>query len=205
MKQGAAEKTIYNNLRKWWRGGQTVNALLPHWRVPEKHGTKEQLTGRRRGRKPSEGAAAYVLTENDKNTFTLGIKDYYETRACRSLHKAFTKMLRKYYVRHVEIENGDSKTVIYPHGLRPSFRQFKHYYYTHRNPAAALRNRYGSNEYNRRYRPLTGNAHALAFGPGSLFQIDSTIADIYLVSTIDSTIIVGRPRSVVVSVIGTTK
>jgi hypothetical protein len=33
----------------------------------------------------------------------------------------------------------------------------------------------------------------MAFGPGSIFQVDATIADIYLVSSLDRTRIIGRP------------
>ena len=33
----------------------------------------------------------------------------------------------------------------------------------------------------------------MAFGPGSVYQIDATLADIYLVSSLDRTRIIGRP------------
>ncbi|MBW4419912.1 MAG: transposase family protein [Myxacorys californica WJT36-NPBG1] len=33
----------------------------------------------------------------------------------------------------------------------------------------------------------------MAFGPGSIYQIDATIGDIYLVSSLDRTRIIGRP------------
>src|SRR5690606_34544891 len=47
--------------------------------------------------------------------------------------------------------------------------------------------------FNRDFRPLLGSETRKANGPGQIFEVDATIADVYLVSPIDSNIIVGRP------------
>lgn len=44
-----------------------------------------------------------------------------------------------------------------------------------------------------RSRELLGDATSIAFGPGSVYQIDATIADIYLVNPLNRNKIVGRP------------
>lgn len=56
-----------------------------------------------------------------------------------------------------------------------------------------LQAREGKWRYNTRYRPVLGNSTLEAFGPGSIFQVDATIADISLRGNLDSSLLIGRP------------
>ena len=47
--------------------------------------------------------------------------------------------------------------------------------------------------YNKAIRPLNSTVNTQVIGPGSRFEIDATIADLYLVSTSSRRNIVGRP------------
>ena len=42
-------------------------------------------------------------------------------------------------------------------------------------------------------RAVLGDSTHMAFGPGSVYQIDATIGDLYLVSKLDRSRIIGRP------------
>ena len=53
--------------------------------------------------------------------------------------------------------------------------------------------RVGQRRYNLKYRALGGDASAVAFGPGSVFQIDANNVDCYFVSSIDRKRIIERP------------
>jgi len=76
----------------------------------------------------------------------------------------------------------------------PTFRQFRYWYETYFYDAVqSIKNKFGERTFNLKNRQLLGDATSIAFGPGSVYQIDATIADIYLVSSLNRTKIVGRP------------
>ncbi|HWQ42136.1 MAG TPA: Mu transposase C-terminal domain-containing protein, partial [Desulfosporosinus sp.] len=52
---------------------------------------------------------------------------------------------------------------------------------------------YGEKEFELKHRPILGSSTIEAPGPGFRFQIDATIADIYIVSEIDRSQVIGRP------------
>src|SRR5699024_11881833 len=53
--------------------------------------------------------------------------------------------------------------------------------------------RKSTKEYELNHRPILGNSKSETNGPGTRFQIDATIADIYLVSSLDVNKVIGRP------------
>jgi putative transposase len=52
---------------------------------------------------------------------------------------------------------------------------------------------HGKHSFETKFRALLGDTSELAFGPGSCYQIDATVGDIYLVSSLDRNLIIGRP------------
>jgi hypothetical protein len=48
---GRRKATIYSNLRRWWQGGQVINALLPHYNKCGNPGEEKKSTGNKLGRK----------------------------------------------------------------------------------------------------------------------------------------------------------
>lgn len=75
----------------------------------------------------------------------------------------------------------------------PTFEQFEYWYLKGCDLSQKLISREGQRAYNLRHRVKLGDSTQKAFGPGSIFQIDSTIADIYLVHSKNRNWIVGRP------------
>lgn len=55
------------------------------------------------------------------------------------------------------------------------------------------RKRMGAKRYDKDMRGLLGTSNAQVIGPGSRYQIDATISDVYLVSRLDPSLIIGRP------------
>ena len=55
------------------------------------------------------------------------------------------------------------------------------------------RKRLGARVYDKDFRGLIGTSNAEVMGPGDRYQIDATIADVYLVSRFDRNRIIGRP------------
>ena len=76
---------------------------------------------------------------------------------------------------------------------RPSFEQFVYWYYRERRLSKAIIAREGENEFLLNHRALDGSPQLYVFGPGSIYELDSTVADVYLVSALDRNRILGRP------------
>ncbi len=90
--------------------------------------------------------------------------------------------------------DGTPAPLLLPAEMRPSFDQFRYWYENHyRELRREQKARRGERDYNLTRRELLGDSTQMAFGPGSVYQIDATIGDIYLVSSLDRSRIIGRP------------
>ncbi|MCX4174647.1 MULTISPECIES: hypothetical protein [Paraburkholderia] len=72
-------------------------------------------------------------------------------------------------------------------------RQFQHYYLTRVPIAVRKRRAMGDRQYALTGRPKHGHALQHCPGPGAQYMIDATVADVYLVSVFDRTLVIGRP------------
>ena len=75
----------------------------------------------------------------------------------------------------------------------PSFWQFRYWYEKDNDIFKLKRRRHKPRVYDKDMRALLGSSTAEVIGPGSRYQIDATIADVYVVSRYDRSKIVGRP------------
>ena len=76
----------------------------------------------------------------------------------------------------------------------PSWSSFEHYFYRkgyHKQPQKII-SREGLSNYQRNYRPMYGTSAAWRTQVGA-YQMDATEADIYLVSRLDRSVVIGRP------------
>lgn len=200
--------TITDTLRRYWQGGGRQGLLAqynrcgapgkPKYVNPDKPGKKR---GRRRNSSGTDDLnPGIVVTAGVRKKFAVGIKKHYHTKHKNPLHEAYTRTLHsEFYARH-DLDK-DGKTVIPklpPDDELPTMRQFEHWYHTTRDLIKELEAREGQRAFNLRHRAVRGNATRLAHAPTWLYQIDATIADVYLVSRIDRRII-GRPVVYVVT------
>lgn len=77
----------------------------------------------------------------------------------------------------------------------PSWSAFRHYFYNrnyNKQPQKVIA-REGLSYYQRNCRPIFGNAAQWRPTPGS-FQMDATEGDVYLVSSLDRSVVIGRPN-----------
>lgn len=75
----------------------------------------------------------------------------------------------------------------------PSIWQFKYFYHREFTSVQKLKARHNKISYNKDIRQLSSTVNTQVLGPGSRYEIDATIADIYLLSDSDRQSIVGRP------------
>lgn len=195
---GSSKKTIYYRLRRYWQGGQNKNALLPLFEKCGGKGKQRQSGDRKLGR-PSKLAKATNSTlgvniDNEiKKKFERGIKLFYENSQGRTLKDAFQLTLEKLFHQGYEIKNNVLVPILPPAHELPTFNQFRYWYQKDRDITREKISREGKRRFHLKYRETLGNSTKMAFGPGSVYQIDATIGDIYLVSSLDRNRIIGRP------------
>lgn len=102
-------------------------------------------------------------------------------------------MLRDYFSKENRIENGIKMPIVNSIEEIPTFGQFRYWFEKDRNYKKEITTRYSAKTYELKHRPIIGQSTCEAMGPGSIFQIDATIADIYLLSRFNRNWIIGRP------------
>ena len=197
----SSKSAIYRYLRRYWQGGQSINALVPRYnrcgargntRTSNAHGGAkrgrpslvQELTGQRTG---------INVDENTRSKLVKIGKEFFENKGYT--HRlAYRKGLAKYFHDGYEfLHDGAKVPMLPPPEQLPTFGQYKYWYLKDRDPDAAKRRREGEKVYLLKHRAIRGDSTSMAFGPGSLYQIDSTIGNVCLVSSRNPSLIVGRP------------
>lgn len=207
-KHKVTKKSVYAYLRRYWVRGCIINGLLPSYEncgAPGKDRiVKSDETGKGDQVKPKRGRPNKIsqinpdhigvnVTKNDILIFRTAIKLYYAKIKKRALRAVYDKMIPTFYYIGIRVERGIEVKVTPPSYQVPTFEQFRYWHQKTTELANLLRKRLGRNEYNLTAREILGDSTQQASGPGSLFQIDATIADVYLVSLLDPYRIIGRP------------
>jgi hypothetical protein len=128
-----------------------------------------------------------------KMNFTGGIKKFYLNRQQVTLVDAFQRTLEEYYNLGYQYKNGKLIPILPTEDQLPTIGQFRYWYEKEFNITKVIISRKGERKFPLENRAVLGDSSQIAFGPGSRFQIDATIGDLYLVSWLDRTRIIGRP------------
>jgi hypothetical protein len=195
------EKTVYGYLRRYWQRGKTPNALIPDLINSAGKGKvkgcgKDKRGRPRKNRHISEIGEGVNVSEDDKKIFRLAVTKFYHNTKQNSLVDAYTLMLREYYKEDIRYaENSVKKSILIPANKRPTLEQFRYWYkIEHQDDVEkTIKSRKGAKRFALEHRAITGTSKMETIGPGSRYQIDATIADVYLVSKYNRTWIIGRP------------
>jgi hypothetical protein len=202
VEAGVDLKTVRALLRLWWQGGQTPSALLPDYRKSGGRGIPRTSTvkpdGPKRGRKrdPVEGKEDITgpnIDERARRLLVLGGKKFIEGEKL-SRPDAYTTTLEHYFaVGHELMPDGRLGGIIPPEDERPTQRQFEYHYDQNRDPERAITKREGRKRFLLQHRPLIGDTSPLALWPGALYEVDSTWADLGILSSLRRNRVIGRP------------
>jgi phage shock protein PspC (stress-responsive transcriptional regulator) len=198
---GCSRVTLYKDLRRWFQGGQTPDALLGHY---QNSGRTEV---RRTKKVPHEAPlvledgdelessvpkyAIYQLTEEDLRAFRKHIEKSggYLKDARVTMTSAFQRLLEQHY----STLDGNGDKYIRMVGNRPTYRQFTHFIRKHYSLEARLRGRKGDKDFELENAAKLGTIGADCRGVGHYYEIDATIVDVQLVSTTNVNDIIGKP------------
>lgn len=184
VEQGSTKQTLYRLLRRYWQRGQTPNALIPDYINSGGKGKKRIATDNKLGRpRTYMPGVGVVVDEHVEKLFRIAIDRYLLTDKKHSLPYAYRQLQSLYKNYHPD--NLESEI--------PTVWQMRHFFRREYGQVEKLQKRSNKIEYNKDIRPLSGTANTQVLGPGSRFEVDATIADIYLVSDSDRKNIVGRP------------
>lgn len=193
-------KTIYRLLFRYWRYGMSPNALLPAYSKSGAPGESRKPKGVKRGR-PRKivvlghdiSAAGINIDDDICKKLLLGHKLFYQNKRKITLAKAYRKTLEKFFPDVVEETPTGHVGVITNYHDKPSIHQFRYVVQKHLDVLESIRSREGEHRFLLKHRGLTGTADQGLFGPGHRFEIDSTGADVYLISSYNKDWIIGRP------------
>ncbi len=189
---GCSANTLYKDLRRYWQRGQTQQALLPDFHRSGRSGAHtdahDGTITAGRGRKPRSGAV-YQLTNQDAEVFHRIIKREYLKDARKTVVDAYTALCAE----HFRFVDGNGQRCLLPPGSRPTVRQFRRFLHQHYGIEVRLRAREGDKDFEREHRKVLGSYLADCQGVGHYYEIDATIADVYLVASDDVQKIIGKP------------
>lgn len=186
-------KTVRKYLYKYWSRGKTVNALLPDYNNSGAKGKERNNGEKKRGRPSRYGINGINIDENTKQIFKVALKKYYLSSKQNSLMDAYKFMLKEFYAENLYFENGVERVILKDENAIPTIGQFKYWYKKEYDAPEILKARKGEKRFNKDHRAVLNNSQSEVFGPGSRYQIDATVGDIYLVSEVNRDWIIGRP------------
>ncbi|MEC5424275.1 DDE-type integrase/transposase/recombinase [Virgibacillus sp. C22-A2] len=187
--------TMKNYLIRYWKGGKIKNGLIPAFRLCGTKGGEKSVGNKKRGRPRKSGSGQGVnIDDKIKKYFKTGLNRYYYNGRQNSLKTTYELILKDFFTEIRTDDKGKELRVLQNPSKIPSYNQFLYWYKKLNNSKKELIDRKGTRNYFQNHRTIIGNSTQDAgLGPGTLWQIDSTQFDIYLVSSVDRNLIVGRP------------
>ena len=182
---------------RYWQRGMNKNALLPDYINSGGKGKEKKLSDLKVGRPAKvdylgDSIEGINITDDVKKHFQFVINKYYRNNKKISLKEAYTLMLRDFY-SDVYRENNEIKHIVWDNERIPKYNQFYYWFKKFEDVKKDIVLRDSDKEFNLNHRPLLSNSTIETDGPGTRFQIDATIADVYLVSSLNTKRIIGRP------------
>lgn len=195
-KYGGSSNTIYLYLRRYWQRGKIKNALLPDYYNCGGRG-KEKKPGIKKIGRPRKMSVltgeGINIDESTKKIFRVAIDKFYNTSKKNALTVSYKMMLKEFFTQGYRFEDGIKKPTLIPQEQIPTLTQFRYWFEKEKDFKKTVSSRYGMKKYDLQYRPILGRSEANLLGPGSLYQIDATVGDVYLVSAFNKELIIGRP------------
>lgn len=215
---GVNPKTLLADLRRYWMGGQTTEALLGNYfrsgRVEQ--ATPDALTiteksqsglltvvfapgtKKARGRRPKEGGYEPLAIPAELRAKILQVaRKHFEADATKSVRGATTKVLTQLFALRGEdgmpLRDSDGGALLKPPGQRPSIHQVRYLLSKALLVTTTFKRRSGAADFNNNHAPSDGSVLDDCLGPGDIYEIDATIIDLYVVARANRKVIIGKP------------
>lgn len=186
-------KYLYAYLRLWWQLGQLPAALAPRLQFRGGRGKARVAGPAKRGRprylSGTEMPVGINVDDAGATKLQAGVRFL---KQGMSATRAYREVLLLHFSDQV-ILDGLRTNLIRPSEELPTFDQFRYWSQKVMRKGDVRFAVSGETKFARKNRARVGTARDLASGPGATYQIDATVADIYLRSRRDPSRLIGRP------------
>ncbi len=189
---GTPVSTIYRYLRRYWQRGMTPNALLPDYDRCGGRGKPKAVSNRKRGRIYREDRQGVNVTPEVRSLIKAVVTRRFAMNRKMDIREAYDEFVLAHFSDRV-IDEATGRQVAVTRKDTPTLRQFRYWFEKDNDIFLIERKRRTPRVYDKDMRAILGSSTAETLGPASRYQIDATIADLYLVSRYDRRKIVGRP------------
>lgn len=192
---GIQKKTIYRFLYRYWFYGQVRNALLKNYSavgVANRNYTPDIRPGRKPRYQGVLVSPSKLLSVVDKRCIRVSYALYAKNKTS-TIRSAYDRMLRRFYSVKELSKNAENRVRLLPESEIPTFNQFDYWGKLFFDEIETDRGRKGKTRWLKDCRPLNGTVRDWLRGPCHQFEIDATIADIYLVNSYSRRMLIGRP------------
>lgn len=145
------------------------------------------------GRKRKNGIEGLIITDEIKSKFKIALEKHYLNVEGNTLVFAYKEMLRKFFYQEKYYKEGIKHILLKPEEELPTFEQFRYFFFSEYKTDDIKKARVGNKAFERDYRAVLGSSTFKSFGPGSIYQIDSTPANIFIVNRANRNWTIGRP------------
>ena len=192
-----SRNTVDNYLKRYWKRGQTKGVLVSDYYNCGGYGKEKKASDKKRGRPlkftTSEAGNGINVDDNMKRIFRIAINKYYNTTKKNPLTTVYELMIRDYFTEQYEDNNNRKAFLLADKAKIPSLQQFRYWFNKERNIKKETVSRFSLKEYELKNRAITGRNRPDGTYPTAKYQIDATIADVYIVSRYNRKWIIGRP------------
>lgn len=186
---GLTRQTIYKNLRRYWQGGQSVQALYPEFRkcgrVRIGRIDPSALANRNEVNLTDVSTATknptldppphvYTLRERDLLAIQQALDKHYMKRGGQTL----VETVKRLHDVHYSSLNENGIPIPLPEGLCPSYFQVRRRLHALYNAEDIARARGGSKHFESNLSNKVGSVSDVSLGPGEVYEIDAYRCDI---------------------------
>jgi len=183
-RHGVTKQTVYRLLRRYWQRGMCRNALLPDY-------VNSGASGKRRKPNQAKMGRPRVVREGRGSNVTSDMERIFRRVIDERLLQQKHSSIPDAYASGLNLLHAALPTLSVTE--LPTLEQFRYFYKREYHFTETLPSRMSAVDFAKDVRPITSTSTAEVLGPGYRYQIDATVADIYLVSEQDRIRIVGRP------------
>ncbi|WP_281759212.1 Mu transposase C-terminal domain-containing protein [Alicyclobacillus hesperidum] len=186
--------TVKTYLVRYWSGGGVKNGVLPRFANCGAPGQDKKVGDKKRGRpRIRDGNQGVNVDDKMKKAIRAGLNKHYYSQRQNSLRVAYELTLRDYFSTRQVRDDGTTYPVLLE--SIPSYAQFLYWARKWNDPKREIMTRHGARAYQQGSRTIVGHATMDAdLGCADLWEIDSTVLDVWLVSSLNSNVVCGRPR-----------
>lgn len=182
---------------RYWQRGMNKNALLPDYINSGGKGKEKNLNEIKVGRPKKADYYGEIIEginikDEVKKQFQIIINKYYRNNKKITLKEAYALMLRDFYSDPYKV-NDEIKHRVWDKARIPTYQQFYYWFKKNEDIQKDIIFRESEKAFNLKNRALLSNSKYETDGPGTRFQVDATIADVYVVSSLNRNRVIGRP------------